>query len=208
MPELLKRESGEYGWELWSESFNVFKTIDDKIIKYSESNPTKITIVSERWKGNWRCSAVKQLLSPDEAVHHLITYELGYGGKIIDVSNKFIVTNTKFGDNDYTLFYGEKEKITPLLEIAAVWCKIIKTENINLLIDELFKGVINKFPTVVSTLMFQKLVGDARIKQLYRITFGEELYSILDHLKSEEIVPIKQLLEQGYSPNEVLCLVK
>lgn len=91
-----------------------------------------ITISDQRTRGNERpFPPIEARRTPAAALRHLVMYELGYGGDVIDITETSVTVRTNVLDCvDTVTFSGTYAEMHPLVEAAILHLELSKHERV------------------------------------------------------------------------------
>jgi hypothetical protein len=169
-------------------------------------------IYGERYNGEL-CKDVpaKHKVTPQKALYSMLKWELGYGGKVKNISETEIVTETQiFACTDTTYFTGTKEEVSLLLKALSVYYQVTKFCQ-----DPVITGVCKTLAgqtTLVVVNYGPILIGTAYAKTTMLATFceTEEDVKKFKDLELEALVPMFELKHENpaLSSDELLSLAQ
>lgn len=169
-----------------------------------------IKIKSQRDNGG-QCSAIIRDESVAEAFELLVVYELGYGGRVVDLTEERIVVETHImGCIDLTTFSGPKEEMALLVKAAVVASQLdpIKMEGVSdRLIEEILE--ITKGIPLLLKLGSGRFVGTARVKLAMAAMANisnEQQAKAFASLAMKDQLAVVQMVYEGMDLDETLAL--
>ena len=86
--------------------------------------------------------------STDKALKSLVVFELGFGGRIVEITPFKIITRTLYpGGVDTTTFEGRVSEMKPLIEFCTIWMQIGQEKEImGVLVDKAVRNTMSRTP--------------------------------------------------------------
>ena len=168
-----------------------------------------ITIFNERINGDYVCSPISRDSGLFDAMVSLLKYELGFGGKIVEITKERVkIVTHVLSCVDTTTFSGSEEDMLPLVQATLLWAKLSSDEFV---VDEILKKswnmIANKAGTaspLIATKFLPMIVGQSKYIVVMAMIAGIDAVDILKvDNNSDKLAIIQLAAETGKSFGEL-----
>lgn len=163
-----------------------------------------ITVEQSRNNGMLHIQQTLQFKDPLQAICHLATAELAYGGRIIDLDPKKIEVQTRVNATcvDMAVFKGSEEMMKPLLAFIALWTQLCQEHGQERRAKDVAKimEITDGKPVLVSMLapfMMNTDLINMAILLMCEIQDETDVAAALKHGDIGDVVAAHQLAKEG-----------
>jgi hypothetical protein len=147
--------------------------------------------------------------SLSEAIRSLVRFELGYGGRVVEISETRIkVITIVLSKIDTTIFIGTKEEMEPLLVAVAVFMDGHKLYGMDRLVNDVMN--LTKGKALLVAHASGLIAGGKFVKPATMIALLNNIdhYELLKDAEYDDFLTACELLREGNTIEEVIDLIE